>query len=132
MVEKLSPMPEPQTETPELHPGGADAVVDDEVYPEGDVVMPRDIRLNPEVAAAEWADTSPALAEAVRSAFGDIEDVQIRAIDADVGTVAGSVDGAHPLILVAGVGLVAVGLVATSVAAARAALRDAERLRLAT
>ena len=49
MVEKLSPMPEPQTETPELHPGGADAVVDDEVYPEGDVVMPRDIRLNPEV-----------------------------------------------------------------------------------
>ena len=49
MVEKLSPMPEPETETPELHPGGADAVVDDEVYPEGDVVMPRDIRLNPEV-----------------------------------------------------------------------------------
>ncbi len=49
MVEKLSPMPEPEAETPELHPGGTDAVVDDEVYPEGDVVMPRDIRLNPEV-----------------------------------------------------------------------------------
>jgi hypothetical protein len=48
MVEKLSPMPEPEAETPELHPGGTDAVVDDEVYPEGDVVMPRDIRLNPE------------------------------------------------------------------------------------
>jgi hypothetical protein len=49
MVEKLSPMPEPEAETPELHPGGTDAVVDDEVHPEGDVVMPRDIRLNPEV-----------------------------------------------------------------------------------
>ena len=49
MVEKLSPMPEPEAETPELHPGGTDAVVDDEVYPEGDMVMPRDIRLNPEV-----------------------------------------------------------------------------------
>jgi hypothetical protein len=49
MVEKLSPMPEPEAETPELHPGGTDAIVDDEVYPEGDVIMPRDIRLNPEV-----------------------------------------------------------------------------------
>ncbi len=49
MVEKLSPMPEPEAETPELHPGGADAVVDDRDYPEGDMVMPRDIRLNPEV-----------------------------------------------------------------------------------
>ncbi len=48
-MEKLSPMPEPEVETPELHPGGTDAVVDDEVYPEGDVVMARDIQLNPEV-----------------------------------------------------------------------------------
>ncbi len=49
--EKLGPMPDPETETPELHPGGADAVVDDEAYPEADDVVGRDLwpDLNPEV-----------------------------------------------------------------------------------
>ena len=42
--EKLGPMPEPETEVPELHPGGADAVVDDEDYPQTDDVVGRDLR----------------------------------------------------------------------------------------
>ncbi|HEX6150524.1 hypothetical protein [Nocardioides sp.] len=47
--EKLGPMPEPEAEAPELHPGGTDAIVDDTEYPEGDVVVARDVRLKPEV-----------------------------------------------------------------------------------
>jgi len=48
MEERLGPMPEPVAETPELHPGGTDAVVDDEAYPEGDVVVGPDLRPHPE------------------------------------------------------------------------------------
>lgn len=49
--DKLGPKPEPEIETPELHPGGPDAVVDDAAYPEGDDVIGRDLvpEKNPEV-----------------------------------------------------------------------------------
>jgi hypothetical protein len=41
--DELGPMPEPEAETPELHPGGTDAVVDDEAYPQPDDLVGRDL-----------------------------------------------------------------------------------------
>ncbi len=51
--EKLGPMPDPETETPELHPGGADAVVDDDEYPLQDDVIGRDLLPERNPAAEE-------------------------------------------------------------------------------
>jgi len=51
--DNLGPMPEPEAEVPELHPGGTDAVVDDHEYPQQDEVIGRDLLPDRNPAAEE-------------------------------------------------------------------------------